>query len=473
MSYEYDLIVIGMGPAGMAVSAMGAEMGLKVAGIEANKIGGECMNVGCIPSKALLRMAKARASFEKLSAYGLTPREKPEVVDLFPRIQEHLKFIGEKKTIKMFEKVELFLQQGKAAFVDDHTVEVGGKRLNGRRIFICAGTRPALPTLEGLDQIEDVLTNENIFNLDSVPDSLLVIGGGAIACEMAQGFARLGAKVTMVMRGPAIQWREDREGVEQVQDVLAKEGIDLRFDRTMTRIEQRDGQVVLHTTEDQTLAADRVLVATGRRMAFESMHLDRAGVKYTKDGITVDQYLRTSRRHIYAVGDCNGYAQLSHAAMHQGMIGLMNAMMPWPMKRDYRKFVVPWTMFTEPQFSYAGPRESELQERGVKYETITVRHEDYGAAIAENLGKGFIKVHVSPTGRIYAACVVGEGSGEIINEWAMAIQNKIRMHRILLQQHSFPTMGFLSKRVAETWMMKKMESSFLRKIATKMYRLGF
>ncbi|MBN1555299.1 MAG: FAD-dependent oxidoreductase [Phycisphaerae bacterium] len=469
MAFDYDLIVIGMGPAGMAVSAMGAEMGLKVAAIEADRIGGECMNVGCIPSKALLRMAKVRAVFDKLTDYGLSRSPKPDVLDPFPRIHRHLDFINEKKTIKMFDKVELILREGKAGFVDDHTVEVGSRRLSAKRIFICTGTKPALPPIEGLDRI-DVLTNETIFDLDGIPASLLVLGGGAIACEMAQAFARLGSNVTIVMRGSAIQWREDADGVALVQEAFRKEGIDLKPNRTMTRVEQRGRQVILRTTEDGEIVADRVLSATGRRMAFEDLHLENAGVNYTDKGITVDPFLRTSRKHIYAVGDCNGFAQLSHAAMHQGMIALINAMSPRPLKKDYRSFVVPWTMFTEPQFSHVGPRESELKRRGVRYETIKVRHEDYGAAIAEELGKGFVKIHCSPGGKIYAACIVGEGSGEMINEWALAIQNNIRMHKILFQQHSFPTMGFLSKRAAETWMMKRMQSSWLRKIAAWMYR---
>jgi pyruvate/2-oxoglutarate dehydrogenase complex dihydrolipoamide dehydrogenase (E3) component len=469
MTYDYDLIVIGMGPAGMAVSAMGAEMGLKVAGIEAHRIGGECMNVGCIPSKALLRMAKVRSMFDKLADYGLSASPKPDVLDPFPRIHNHLDFINEKKTVKMFDKVDLILREGKAGFVNDHTVQVGSRRLSGKRIFICAGTRPALPPLEGLDSI-DVLTNENIFDLEAIPESLLVLGGGAIACEMAQAFTRLGSKITMVMRGRSVQWREDADGVALVQEAFEKEGVVLKTNRTMTHIEPRDGKVVLHTKQDGEIRADRVLAATGRRMALNDLHLDRAGVKFSEKGIIVDKYLRTSRKHIYAAGDCNGYAQLSHAAMHQGMIALLNATLPRWMRKDYRNFVVPWTMFTEPQFSHAGPRESELMEKNIRYETILVRHEDYGAAIAENLGKGFVKIHCSPAGKIYAACVVGEGSGEIINEWALAIQNHIRMHKVLFQQHSFPTMGFLSKRAAETWMMNRMKSPRLRKLAAWMYR---
>ena len=206
MKYDYDIVCIGLGPAGMAVSIMGSEMGLKVCAIEPHKIGGECMNVGCIPSKSLLRMAKARSAFDKLEKLGLAATAKPTVTDPFPRIDAHLKFIREKKTMKMFDKVDMVYQQGAASFVDPHTVDVAGKRYTSRRIFICTGTRPAVPPFPGIDNI-DYLTNDTMFSLDSIPKSMVVTGGGAIACEMAQAFCRLGCDVTMIIRGPRLMWR--------------------------------------------------------------------------------------------------------------------------------------------------------------------------------------------------------------------------------------------------------------------------
>ncbi|MCC5830038.1 MAG: NAD(P)/FAD-dependent oxidoreductase [Phycisphaeraceae bacterium] len=471
MKYEHDLAVIGLGPAGMAVSIMGAEMGLSVCAIEANKIGGECMNVGCIPSKALLRMGKMRAGFDKLEDYGLAPTPRPEVRSIFPRIQEHLKYINEAKTRRMFANVNLVLGEGKASFVDRHTLAVREKRITARRIFICAGTRPALPPIEGLDQVP-LLTNENLFNLPSVPESMIVIGSGAIASEMAQGFARLGARVTMVMRGKGLMWRTDGDARALIEDAFERDGITLKTNRTMKRVEATGSGVRLLTEEDGAIEATHILVATGRRMDFASMKLDNAGVAHSERGIEVNPYLRTTARNIYAPGDCNGYAQFSHAAMHQGMLALINSMMPWPMKRRFKRYLVPWTVFTEPQYSWVGPSEEELNKRKVRYETVVTRHEDYGAAIAENLGKGFVKVLVSPAGRIHAAGVVGEGSGEMINEWALAIQNRIRMHKIMLLQHSFPTMAFLNKRVSEEWAMNRMKSSLIKKMCRFMFRLG-
>lgn len=470
MAYEFDVAVIGLGPAGMAVSLMASSMDLKVIAVEAHRIGGECMNVGCIPSKALLRAAAARHTLGQLPKFGMAAQNPPPVLGLFQRIKTHLDYIGGQKTHSMFDKVELILNQGRAGFVDAHTLQVGERKISAKRIFICAGTRPAIPPIPGIESC-DVLTNENIFALDAVPESMLVIGSGAIACEMAQGFARLGSQVTIVMRGEGLLWREDPEGTALLTKAFESEGIRILTKRQMEKVEKDGDHVVLYTREDGALHAARLLSATGRHTDFTSLQLARAGVAATEKGILVNRRLQTTRRHIYACGDCNGHAQLSHAAMHQGMIALINSMTPWPFTSDFRAFPVPWTIFTEPAFSQVGAREEELKKRGMRYEVITVRYEDYGAAIAENLGPGFLKALVSPMGRVYGVTIVGHVSGELINEWTTIIQNRIRLHRVLFQMHSFPTMGFLSKRVAETWMMRRMKSAILRRMAAAMYRM--
>jgi pyruvate/2-oxoglutarate dehydrogenase complex dihydrolipoamide dehydrogenase (E3) component len=471
MKYDYDIITIGLGPAGMAVAVMGSEMGLKVCAIEKHKVGGECMNVGCIPSKALLRIAKTRAMFDKLDKYELTPSPKPELKAPFQRIAQHLNFIADKKTMKMFKKVKMIYQEGAASFVDAHTVEVAGKRHSARRIFICAGTRPSVPSFPGLDGIE-CLTNENMFSLEKVPESMIVIGGGAIACEMAQAFSRLGSKVTMIIRGPRLMWRECQGATDILEATFESEGITILRDQNPTAFSQENGRVKMTTDKGQQVEAERVLVGAGRAFDFSEMKLEQAGIATTKKGaIAVDRYLRTSQKNVYACGDCNGFAQFSHAAMHQGMLALMNSMAPWPFKKNYQKFVVPWTVFSEPQISHVGPRETDLLKRGVKFEAVVVNYGDYGAAIAENVETGFIRALVSATGKIYAVTIVGEGSGEMINEWALAIQQKIRLHQMMLLQHSFPTMGFLSKRTSEVWMTNKMKSGLLQSICRLMFRI--
>ncbi|MBN1141622.1 MAG: NAD(P)/FAD-dependent oxidoreductase, partial [Deltaproteobacteria bacterium] len=452
------------------VAAMGAEMGLKVCAIEQHRVGGECLNVGCIPSKALLRSAKTRHTVAGFSGGEPAGSSPPKPVAPFEKIARDLKYINDHKTIGMFKKVELRLGQGAAAFIDPHTVEVGGERISARRIYIAVGTRPRLLPIPGLETVA-VLTNENLFQLSQAPQSMVIIGGGAIGCEMAQAFSRLGCRCTIVQADPFLIPNGDPDAGQLLEKVFATEGIEVFNSRRIERIDQQESEVVVRTDRGESLRGERLLMAAGRQFDFQALKLERAGVETAPNGaILVDRYLRTSQKHIFAVGDCNGRWQLSHAAMHQGMIAIMNSLLPWKAKRDFLSYPVPWAVFTEPQISYVGRREQELKEQGVRYETIRVDYGDYGAAIAEDVATGFVKVFVGPAGKIHGVSIVGEGSGEMINEWALAIQNKIRLHDILFQQHAFPTMGFLSKRVAEVWMMKKMGSDTLRKICRWLFR---
>lgn len=471
MAYDYDVLTIGAGPAGMAVSIMAAEMGLRVATVERRALGGECMNVGCIPSKSLLRMAKTRHAVARFPVMELRNGHPPEVGRPFERIRGYLKSINDTKTVGMFDKVDLVLRQGDAVFVDPHTVRVGERLISASRIFIATGTQPAAPPIPGLADI-DYLTNENMFDLEAVPESMVIIGGGAIGCEMAQAFARLGCVCTIVHMDMHLIPMGDPEAGALLEEKFKAEGIAVYNKREIMSIERSGAGVLVRTKQGEQLSGERLLLAAGRRIPLEGLGLDKAGVKHTKRGITVDKHLRTTARHIFAVGDCNGHHLLSHAAMHQGMIALMNSMIPWPFKLNFRRYVVPWTVFSEPQVSQVGMGEKELAAKGIAYQTIRANYADYGAAIAEAVDTGFVKVFASRWGRIYGVVIVGEGSGEMINEWALAVQSGIRLHRIMMLQHSFPTMGFLSKRIAEIWMMRRMnESGAMRAAGRFMFRV--
>ncbi len=468
MKYDFDLICIGLGPAGMAVSAMGAEMGLKVCSIEKNKVGGECMNVGCIPSKSLLRIAKYRHSFIKLQEMRLEEGSIAGVKSPFEKINEYLDYIGVEKNMKMFDKVTLILGEGQASFVDPHTVKVGNRTITGQRIFIAAGSDPMIPPIKGLAEI-DFLTNQNIFNLSEFPESMTIIGGGAIGCEMAQAFSRLGTKCSIVQMDEFLIPNGERATGKLLEEVFKEEGIDVYNSRKITEIKKEGDKITLLTEDGLSITSEKLLVAAGKKFDFNSLNLENAEVDYDKKGIKVDEKFRTSVKHIYAVGDCNGQTLLTHAAMHQGMFALMNAVSPWRFFK-YRKYTIPWTVFTDPQISLVGMQEDELKDRGIKYQVYTAKYENYGAAIAENVSVGYVKVFASGWGRVFGAVIVGDGSGEMINEWALIIQKKIRLYSILFLAHSFPTMGFLSKRVAEQWMMAKMDSNLMKNILRFSYR---
>lgn len=463
MVRQYDIAVIGIGPAGMAVSIMGAKMGLDILGIEKRALGGECMNVGCIPSKSLLRMANTRHNLENAPALALKGGEKPYSDKPFDKIKDYLLYIGDKKTKSMFDKVDLKLNEGSASFVDSHTVKVGDDEYRAKRIFICTGTKPAVPPIPGIERIE-YLTNENLFDLEDIPGSMVIIGGGAIGCEMAQAFSRLGCKVSMVHMDPHLLPHGDPDAGEILQDIFENEGIEVYNKRMIEKAEKKDGIITLQTDRGETLKGEQLLIAAGRKHDFSELNLDAAGVKYNRNGIEITKHLQTSAKNIYACGDCNGYYLFSHAAMHQGMIALMNSMAPRPFKKDFRKYVVPWTVFTDPQVSHVGKTKKQLDAEGIDYEIIEEKYEDYGAAIAEGIAVGSVKAYVSKWGRIYGARIIGEGASEMVNEWGLAIQNGLRMHRIMFLQHSFPSMSFLTKRVSEGWMMNRMENKSLKKL---------
>jgi pyruvate/2-oxoglutarate dehydrogenase complex dihydrolipoamide dehydrogenase (E3) component len=470
MKYDYDLICIGLGPAGMAVSVMGSEMGLKVCAVEKNKVGGECMNVGCIPSKSLLTVASLKNATKELYNMGLTTEKPVDVKTPFNKIQSYLDFISDKKTMKMFDKVDLLLGEGGAEFVDKHSVKVGDKVVSANKIFIATGTNPALPPVPGIDKVDDILTNENIFSLKEIPESMTIIGGGAIGSEMAQAFSRLGTKCSIIQMDEHLVPVGDPEAGELLEEVFKnEENIDVHNSKRISKIDKKDGIVSVYTEDGLELKSEKLLVAAGRKINLSPLKLENAKIKYDHRGIKVDKKYRTSTKNIYAVGDCNGGPMLSHAAMHEGMFAIMNAVSPFRMFK-YTNFVIPWTVFTEPQVSYVGTTEAELKKRKIKYQTIKVKYGDYGAAIAENLEKGFVKVFASSMGKVYGASIVGAGSGEMINEWALIIQNKIRLHKVMFLAHSFPTMGFLTKRISEEWMMKKMKSSFVQKMCKFLFR---
>ncbi len=469
MRVEYfDVICIGLGPAGMAVSILGAECGLKVCAIERDKVGGECLNTGCIPSKSLLKMSKNKHATTKLKNLNLTSDKTPNLKEPFTLINKQLNYISDKKTLKMFDEVELILGAGNAHFIDSKHVKVGDRVLSAKNIFIAAGTRPMIPKIEGINDIE-ILTNQNIFQLDKIPKSLTIIGGGAVGCELAQAFSKLGTKCHIVHFNNRLISSGDIDASEILQEVFQKEGIDIYNKKEIISVKKEKNEILITTKDGIVIKSEKLLLASGREIALESLKLENTKVSFDKNGIKVDNKQRTTDKNIYAVGDCTGGLMLSHAAMHQGMFAIMNAISPFSLF-SYKNYVVPWTVFTEPAISYVGMSEQELKNTKIKYKTVIAKYEDYGCAIVEDVGIGFIKVHVSSFGRVYGVSIVGEGSGEMINEWALIIQKKIRLHSVMFLAHSFPTMGFLSKRVAELWMMEKMQNSTLRKVIRFFYR---
>lgn len=449
----YDVLVIGLGPAGMAVTNMASRMGLKVLAVEHHEVGGECSNVGCIPSKALLKISE----------------KAPLKQEPFTKINEDVAFIRKNKNMKAVGAAEVLIGKGSASFVDEKTVRVGSEDYTANYFFIATGTRPLVPPIEGLREV-DYLTNENLFQLEAIPQSMTIIGGGAVGCEMAWAFSRLGCRCAVVQDREFLIPNGERDAGELLRKNFEDHGIAVHNGQRITRVSRDGEKVVLETESGIKVSSEKLLVAAGRRFDFSSLNLENAGVEYGKKGIVVDDYLRTNKKHIHAVGDCNGAFLLSHAAMHQGMLGFMNTMMPSFMRKKYRDYFVPWTVFTEPEISHVGKTSAELDQAGVQYKTYESRYDDYGAAIAEGLATGYVRVYASGE-EIHGVSIVGANSGEMINEWTMIMQNKISLHALMMTMHSFPTMGFMTKGIGEKWMMSKMQSGFLKKLAKFFFKI--
>ena len=459
-----DIIVIGMGPAGMAVSAMGTAMGLDVLAIEKHKVGGECLNVGCIPSKALLKAAEVNNMALNLAKYGIETEINEKSKNPMNIVRGKINGINDKKFMKVFEKVDIVIGKGGAKFLSDKIIEVAGKRYTAKKIFIATGTQPFIPPVPGLNEVPK-LTNVNMFEIDEMPESLTIIGGGAIGTEMAQAFSRLGTKVNLVHMDKHLIPIGDKEAAKVLEDALVAEGIGIFNNEKILKVEQKDGLIITHT-EKRKLVSKEILVATGRKAVLAPLNLENAGVEVKKGHIVVDEFNRTNKKHIYAVGDCNGIAQLSHAAMHQGMLSLMQAVSPVALPKFKRSnYLVPWSVFTKPEVAQVGMTEFEAKQKGLKVDIVKRDYSTYGRTVADGHPEGFVKILTNKKGKIFGATIVGESASELIHEWTMAIQYKKTMFDIMMMQHSFPTISMLNKMVAEDWMMKMMSSDLVKKAA--------
>jgi len=462
---KYDAIVIGMGPAGMAVTAMGAAMGLDILAVEMRKIGGECLNVGCIPSKALLKAGEVNYSAKDLKKFGIESKVFTDTKDALEIVRNKIDGINGKKMLKTFEKATLLLNEGYAEFVNKNTIKVNGKEYTAKKIFIGTGTEPFIPSIPGIEKLtgNEMLTNLNIFEQKEIPDRLTVIGGGAIGTEMAQAFSRLGSKVNLIQMDMFLLPMGDEEAGKLLEKKLSGEGIGIYNNTKIEKITVKDGVIYTHTDKG-VFEGDKILIATGRKPVLGPLKLENAGIKYNKKGILVDDHMRTNIKNIYAVGDCNGLALLSHAAMHQGMLALMNAINPTPFKFKRSKYIVPWSVFTKPEVAQAGMTEKEAKDKGLDIMVLKRNYASYGRTVVDGKPEGFIKVITNKAGKIFGVTIVGEVASELIHEWIIAIQKNLTMFDIMMTQHSFPTISMLNKMIAEDWMMKKVETPWIKKI---------
>ncbi len=462
MARDYDVVVLGGGAAGLTASGLAASFGAKTMLIERDRLGGDCTWTGCVPSKTLIKAAKVTHYARAAHRYGLTDLE-PEIP--FDRVMEHVRTVREEVYAEaddpqIYRDLGIDVRFGTARLTSPHMVAIEGEdgteRITARYIVLATGGRAAVPPIPGLDGV-DYLTNESLFEIDDRPGSLAVIGGGPIGVEMAQAFQRLGTAVTIIDQADRILGRDDAEHAAILKGVLEREGVRFALGAGVEQVEQTGEQIAVHLSvgeAKQTLKADRILVATGRTPNIEGLGLDEAGVVFTKKGIQVDDKCRTSRDHIYGIGDCTGEYQLTHMSEHMAKVAMSNAVLKVPSKIDRKH--VPWCTFADPEVAQLGAAEDDLNERGERFEVYRFPYSKVDRALAESETTGNIKVFATKwRGTILGASIIGDRAGELISLYAVAMKNGVSLRQIADTIHPYPTYALGARRAADQWYVRK------------------
>lgn len=449
---RYDLVVIGGGTAGL-VSAGGAGLlGAKVALVERSLMGGDCLVTGCVPSKALLRAARAAADARGAQRFGVRcGRVEVDFTAAMERMRRARARISRHDAAQRFADeygVDVFL--GNARFTARDAVDVDGTPLRFARAVIATGARATVPSIPGLAD-SGFRTNENIFNLTERPRRLAVIGGGPLGCEMAQAFARLGSEVTIVDRGPRFLHREDPDAAGLLYRVFVRDGITVRLNTSVERIDTRHGTKLLHVRRDgeaSVIEADEILVGVGRTPNADELDLEAAGVGHDRQSVKTDDFLRTSNRRVFACGDVCLRHKFTHMADATARLVVQNALL-FPMKRLSR-LVVPWVTYTDPEIAHVGLYEREASDQGVAVQTYRVGLDDVDRAVTDDETEGFLKLHVKKGGdRIVGATIVGTRAGEMISEVTTAIVNRVGLKGLVDVIHPYPTQAEAIRKAAD------------------------
>ncbi len=457
----YDLVVIGAGAAGLVTSkgAAGLRIGLKVALIEKHLMGGDCLNVGCVPSKCLIRSGRAVADMRYSRPLGVIPPENVEVD--FPAVMQRMRQV--RTTISPIDsardakKAGVDVYFGEAHFTSENTVFVEGQTLTFKKAVIATGARAVKPKLQGLEEV-GYLTNESVFSLTELPPRMAVIGGGPIGCELAQAFQRLGSQVTLFHRGSHVLNKEDSEAAALVQQSLIKDGIKLVLGCQMSRVEQTsEGKVIYFECNGQqeSVTVDEILAGAGRQPNVESLNLEAVGVAYDlRKGVLVNDNLETSNPKIFAAGDICMNWKFTHAADAAARIVLKNALFsPFGLgKAKLSDLIMPWVTFTDPEIAHVGMYEEEAQAKGINCNTIKISFDDLDRALADGETEGFLKIlHPQGSDEILGATIVTTHAGEMISEVTTAIVHKIGLSKMASVIHPYPTQAEAIKKAADTY----------------------
>lgn len=468
-SFERNLLVIGGGSAGLVSAYIAAAVKAEVSLIEKHQLGGDCLNTGCVPSKALLRSAKFAASLRKAEQLGFSKAHaEVDFAAVMQRVQRVITTIEPHDSAERYTGLGVEILAGNARLTSPWSVEVNGKTLTSRAIIIASGARPLVPALPGLEMIEP-LTSDNVWALRERPARLLVLGGGPIGCELSQAFQRLGSQVTQVEMAERLLVREDPEASAALIQQLRREGVDVRLQHQALRVVIQDGEkqlICLDRVNQQevAIAFDQLLLALGRVANTHGLGLETLDLKLRANGtLDTDEYLATRFPNIYACGDVTGPYQFTHVAAHQAWYAAVNALFGdfKRFKVDYR--VIPWATFTDPEIARVGLNEQDAKAQGIAYEVTHFAIDDLDRAIADEAAHGYIKVLTVPgKDRILGATIVGEHAAELLTEYVMAMKHGLGMNKILGTIHTYPTLSETNKYAAGEWKRAHAPQGLLR-----------
>jgi pyruvate/2-oxoglutarate dehydrogenase complex dihydrolipoamide dehydrogenase (E3) component len=458
----YDLAIIGAGSGGLSVAAAAAQFGQKVILFEKGKMGGDCLNYGCVPSKALIAAAKHAHVFRTSGPYGIAAAE-PKVD--FKKVRDHIRkviaAIEPHDSAARFEKLGVKVVPGASKFRDAKTLESGGSIFSAKRIVIATGSRPAVPAIPGLETVA-YFTNETIFENSVLPKHLIIIGGGAIGMELAQAHRRLGSAVTVIEAFTPLA-KNDPELAAVVLESLRRDGVKIFAETAIKKISKAKSGIAIETAGHGKITGSHLLVATGRAANVEGLNLEAAGVVYTAKGVTVDKGLRTSQKHIYAIGDVAGGLQFTHVANYHAGLVIRNTLFRLPVSN--RCDIIPHVTFSEPELAQVGFTEAQaLKDYGPSIKVVRWPFLDNDRAQAEGKTTGLIKAVIGKRGRILGVGIVGANAGEVIQPWVLAMNEGLKIRAIAGMVAPYPTLGEINRRVAVNYFSGLASNPWLRRV---------
>ncbi len=469
---DTDLCVIGAGSGGLTVAAGASQMGARTVLIEAHKMGGDCLNFGCVPSKALLAAGHAAEAVRQGHRFGVAADGlRIDGGRVYGHVRGVIAAIEPNDSQERFEGLGVRVVRARARFVGPAEVEADGLGIRARRFVVATGSSPFVPPIPGLGDLP-FLTNETVFDLAALPEHLLVVGGGPIGVEMAQAHRRLGARVTVLEMGSVLP-RDDPELVDVVRTRLKAEGVEVREGVKVVAAAAAAAGIALTVAEngqESRIEGSHVLIAAGRRPNVDGLGLDQAGIAHSAKGITVDRRLRTTNRRVFAIGDVAGGHQFTHVASWHAGIVIKNALFRIPAKADAR--TVPWVTYTSPELAQVGLLEAEAKARHGTIRVLRWPYHDNDRAQAEHVVDGFVKAVVTPGGHILGAGIVGAAAGELIHTWVLAMTKRIKVGTLAAMVAPYPTLGEVSKRAAGSFYAPKLFSERTRAIVRLLQRLG-